>query len=301
MKTEVRQFHVSGGKRLAGFWRQPDNPDSSTRTVVHCPGWSGTADSPRYTAWHEVLTAAGFAVFAFDFAGRGVSSGVAPDLSLEAQISALEDAAHFVADFPEAAGRGIGLLGSGATGGSHVIRAATQLRMVDAVVSQFPIASGGEWIGSMLSAGQQEQLEIVMRQDRSRRAAGGPGSAIDFAGLRKGASPAAVDLPDPGDPPPGVISLELLESLLSYSPIDSAHRVLAPVLLISVKEDYVTPVRHVQQYWTELTSQRRLVLQQNVQHYEAYDKNAAMLASEMVSWFDRHVDVPAIVVDAPSD
>lgn len=287
MKTETKEFFTDGQKMVTGYWRTPAAGDPPYRTIVHCPGWSGTANSSRSAKWHSKLTGAGFAIFAFDYCGRGASSKEKPDATLNDQMAALVAALNFTLTLPGVSGRGLGILGSGATGGGHAIKAAADMPVVDAVVSQFPIASGRAWLESLLSATQWEQLTEMLIQDRSERLRGRVGHEIDFAGLRRGDPLAVSKRAD--DRAPDSVPLEMLESLLNYYPIDCAYRVHTPSLLISVHDDSVTPRAHARELYDRLAGPRRLIVQRHVGHYDSYEKNAELIIGEMINWFETHL------------
>src|ERR671933_7695 len=111
MRTEQVEF-FSDGVRLRGLLRLPDSPPAEPLPgLVQGPGWLGLADSQSYVPWHEGLTAAGYAVLAFDYRGFGASEGergwVRPDWQLQDILNAIT----YLATRPEVDGRRLGTYG----------------------------------------------------------------------------------------------------------------------------------------------------------------------------------------------
>lgn len=282
LDSAERRLILQGDTWSIGFWREPPRRIPKG-VVIHCPGWSGIADSPRYLRWHEALLAAGFAVFAFDFPGRGRSDDAPPVTTIELQQEALLAAISTVR-YESGFDAAVGLFGSGATGGSLVLDAAASVPEVAAVVSQFPIARGSDWIGHLLSASQRGSLEGIIEQDRSRRVMGNPGAFIDFAAGRAGRA-----FQISNDARAGWIPIELVESVLQYDPLARAGGVHAPVLFLAVSDDQITPESQARSLASALGGAHRFVLQRDVSHYEVYTAKADAIEREMVSWFTQYL------------
>lgn len=289
MHTEELEFRGPGGRAVGALWHKPTQarPTDAARVIVHCPGWSGTAGSRRYADWHRFLTDAGMSVIAFDFPGRGASVGSLALMDMAGHLNVLQAAIRLSVDvLGESMRGGVGLLGSGATGGSLVLEAAAESPTVDAVVAQFPIATGRSWLNHLLSSEQRSALERVIVEEWQLSRSGEEPRWLDFDAIRHGAKLE----PQAADPQrAGLVPVSLVESLLAYWPVDHAERISCPVLLLSVEDDRIVPESGARSWVERLAGPRRLVMQRHVEHYESYERGAARLRTEMTTWFGKYV------------
>ncbi len=124
MREERVEF-ISDGNRLRGILRLPDAQATEPLPVlVQGPGWLGLADAKTYVPWHQGLTAAGYAVFAFDYRGFGNSEGERGWVRPEWQLADILNAVTYVETREELDSRRIGTYGVGGTGGGNAIVAA---------------------------------------------------------------------------------------------------------------------------------------------------------------------------------
>lgn len=227
------------------------------------------------------------AVLAFDYSGRGAAASGPPTRTVRAQLDQIHGALCLARQLPGVDPNRVGLLGSGGTGGGHVLVAAAEDSRVRAVVSQFPIVGGRAWLRSLLSATTWRELIEAVENDHRERLRGGPGTDIDLDALwRPGRARAA-------------IPLEYVASLLSYHPIDTVHRVRAAVLVIAVEDDEITPTEHAERVFARLRGPKRLLIQRDVDHHESYERNADIIDGAIASWFQEHL-VPRRTVQTDS-
>jgi dipeptidyl aminopeptidase/acylaminoacyl peptidase len=142
MQTIPVEF-FSDGIKLRGFLRLPDVlPEEPLPGLVHGPGWLGMAEAQSYVSWHEGLTAAGYAVLAFDYRGFGRSDGergwVKPDWQLDDWLNAVT----YLETRPEVNRYRLGSFGIGGTGGGNAIYSAAVDSRIRAVVAQSVVADG---------------------------------------------------------------------------------------------------------------------------------------------------------------
>ena len=179
MKTENVSWY-SDGDRISGLLRLPDDAVGPLRAIVQGPGWMGLADAALYVRYHEALTAAGFAVLIFDYRGFGDSAGDRTVLSPRRQLEDLMSAVTYLESRPDIARDSIGAFGSGGTGGGNAIMLAASDPRVRAVVSQLPVADGGDWLHRMRSEHEWLAFLEEIRADRAERAAtGGSGRLVN--------------------------------------------------------------------------------------------------------------------------
>src|SRR5919199_5991225 len=165
MREEKIEF-FSESVKLRGLLRLPDDLQPPVPGIVHGPGWLGLAGAKTYEPWHQGLTAAGYAVLAFDYRGFGDSDGergwVKPDWQLADILAALT----YLETRPEVDARRLGTYGIGGTGGGNAIVAAAVDERVRCVAAQSVVADGRDWLHRM-----RREYEWV---DYLRRGEGGP-------------------------------------------------------------------------------------------------------------------------------
>jgi hypothetical protein len=293
LRTETVNFY-SGGARLEGLWRVPESGATGgpLPVVVQGPGWLGLKDSRLYVRYHEALAEAGFAVLVFDYRGCGGSEGDRTVLSPAAQLDDLVAAVSYISGREDVDPDRIGAFGTGGTGGGNAVLLARRDKRVRAAVSQVPVADGEDWLHRMRS--EEEWLRFLqdLEADRRLRAATGRGRLVDprieimVATAERAASGAKADVDSKA---PQRVSLETADEILDYRPVDAAHGLTTPLLVIGVEGDAVTPTDHAIRLYDVAAGPRQLIIQRKTTHYAAYDRYWSSVTPEIVGWFQRHL------------
>src|SRR6478609_7343846 len=181
MQTERVEF-FSEGARLRGLLRLPDTPGPTAEpraAIVQGPGWLGLAEAKTYLPWHEGLTAAGYAVLAFDYRGFGDSEGERGWVRPEWQLEDILNAVNYLETRPDVNPRRLGTFGIGGTGGSNALMAAAVDGRIRCVVAQSVVADGTDWLRRMRR--EYEWVETLRRveADRRRWATEGTGEKVN--------------------------------------------------------------------------------------------------------------------------
>ncbi|HUQ42768.1 MAG TPA: hypothetical protein VM052_09715, partial [Candidatus Limnocylindrales bacterium] len=79
------------------------------------------------------------------------------------------------------------------------------------------------------------------------------------------------------------IPLAAAQGILEYRPIDAAPRVRG-LMVIAVADDAVTPTDHAERLYEAAADPKKLVVQRNTTHYEAYKQYAGEVIPMMVEW-----------------
>lgn len=293
MQTHEVEF-FSEGVRLRGLLRLPDTlPSEPLPALVHGPGWLGLAQARSYVPWHEGLTAAGYAVLAFDYRGFGRSEGergwVRPDWQLEDILNAVT----YLETRPEINPRRIGAFGIGGTGGGNAIIAAAVDSRIRAVAVQSVVADGADWLHRMRREYEWVEYLQRLRADRRRWVTEGVGEKVDPRQDLMVETPERRQVGHKRDVD-GLIAPEFYlrsaDFLLRYRPIDYVHRIAPRALLITaVEDDVVTPEDHAIALYQRAGPPKKLIRQTETTHYRSYTENYAAILPQIVAWFDRYL------------
>ncbi|NUR89972.1 MAG: alpha/beta fold hydrolase [Nonomuraea sp.] len=297
MRTEEVGWY-SDGDRISALWRTPDEGAGPYRAIVQGPGWLGLKDAKLYVRYHEALTAAGFAVLVFDYRGFGGSEGDRSVLSPARQLQDLRSAVTYLAAREDVVADGIGVFGSGGTGGGNAVLLAAADPRVRAAVSQLPVADGADWLHRMRS--EYEWLEFLesVAADRRERVLTGKGRLVHpreeimvpTAERRATTVKADVD----SRIPTAVAFAPAVEEILNYRP--AGAEIDTPLLVIGVEGDATTPTDHAEQVFAAARGPRELIMQRHTTHYAAYDKYWSQVTPRIVEWFDTHLGPAELVV-----
>jgi len=130
VKFKKLEFTNQAGQQLGGRLDLPPSGDPVAYALfAHC--FTCTKDSKAAAYISRALTAAGIAVFRFDFTGLGESAGDFADTTFSSNVADLLAAAEFM----QAAYAGPRLLVGHSLGGTAVLRAAAQIGSARAVVT----------------------------------------------------------------------------------------------------------------------------------------------------------------------
>ena len=282
----------SDGTRLAGdvFYPKATAEGETLPTIVLCHGWGGTKShlnrgiAPRFAA-------AGYLVLVFDYRGWGESDArlvvrgtmPAPDedgyVTVKAQairqlvdpLDQQEDidaAITFVEGEPQADPSRIGIWGS-SFGGGHVIWRAAHDRRVKAVAAQ---------VGAM---------------DQRSGLVSAPGGLEGFhhTAIQRARGEVA-PVPVGGPQPEGLTGSPYYERFAKFSPVEHAHRITAPTIIIDATQEHYFDIREHGQRVAQILSGRVPVEYHawEMGHYDIYsgDWLDKAMAAE-IDFFDRHL------------
>jgi uncharacterized protein len=290
VRTETVTF-FSGGVELPGLWRTPEHLEGRLRAVVQGPGWFGAKEAALYEPYHEALTAAGIGVLVIDHGGFAPSDP--PErISLSRQVGELRDALTYLTTRDDVEPMALGVLGNGATGGGNAVLVAAADDRVRAVVTQFPIADGARWLRGMRSDAQWAAFLEELAADRVERVGGGRGRLVDPLNEITVPSPerrrSGVKA-DIADRVPRRAALALADEVLTYRPLSAASDVHAPMLVIAVEGDVVTPESHAIDIYEAARCTKALLMQHGTTHYASYTTNGDLVREHIVHWFDEHL------------
>lgn len=302
MKTKSATFY-SGGCRLSALFRAPDNHDGALRTVVQGPGWLGLKDAKLYVRYHEALTDAGIAVLTFDYRGFGDSEGPRERLSPVEQLEDLINAVTYLQTRDDVDSDRIGAFGTGGTGGGNAILLAAHDRRVRAVVSQVPVADGEDWLHRMRQEHEWLAYLEMLAHDRRERVLTGRGRLVHPREEIMIPTPerrATTVKKDVDDRVPTAVSLQAVDEILAYKPVEAARGLTTPCMVIGVENDATTPTDHAEALYAALQGPRQLVMQRHTSHYAAYEKYWDTVTPLIVDWFQQHLDNGSVVVRSDS-
>jgi putative redox protein len=129
MRSERFEFEGAQGQRLSGRLDLPEQTPRAFALFAHC--FTCTKSSVAAVRVARALSAKGFGVLRFDFAGLGESGGDFADSTFSGSVGDLVAAAHAMA----VRGAAPGLLIGHSLGGAAVLAAASRLPEVRAVVT----------------------------------------------------------------------------------------------------------------------------------------------------------------------
>jgi hypothetical protein len=298
MRSEDVAFY-SEGARLSGTWRSPDGYDGRLPAIIQGPGWLGLKDAKLYVRYHEALTAAGYGVLVFDYRGFGGSEGDSSRLSFAGQLTDLVNGVSYLTSRDDVDADAIGAFGSGGTGGGNAVLLAARDPRIRAAVSQLPVADGTDWLHRMRSESEWLDFLAGLDADRRLRAASGAGRLVHPREEIMVPTPerrATKVKGDVDDRIPTAISLAAADEILAYKPLEAAHGLRTPLMVIGVEGDATTPTDHAEAIYTAAAGPRALIMQRHTTHYAAYDQYWETVTPRIVAWFDKHVRNGSVVV-----
>jgi hypothetical protein len=288
MQEKKVEFY-SEGVKIAGILRSPDSASSPRPAIVQGPGWLGLKDAKLYLPYHEALTSAGFHVLIFDYRGFGDSEGDRGQLMPEMQLQDLINAVTYLETLPDVDAQNIGAFGSGGTGGGNSILLGAVDKRVKCVVSQVPVSDGSDWLHRMRQEHEWVAFLKLLSDDRKLRVATGRGALVHPREEIMVATPERKLTNVKGDVDdkiPTQVPLACAEAILRYKPIDVVALLApTPLLIIGVEDDAVTPTDHAIDLYEAAGTPKKLIMQRDTTHYEAYKQFGDIVIPQIVEWF----------------
>jgi pimeloyl-ACP methyl ester carboxylesterase len=290
MATDVS--FASNGNRIAAHLYLPGHVPGPHPAIVCCHGFTGVKER-FYPKFGATMTAAGFAVLAFDYQCRGESEGLPRgDLDPMAFVENARDAISFVRSCAWAKPGAVGLFGV-SFGGAIALQTAAVDRRVGATIVAGPVSDAGRWLRGLRHPHDWEALLRRIDADRERRFAGertqdvpvyelmvpDPESAAHFKEITTSEAPRMSM----------VTNLHSAERLLHFSPerwVDT----ISPraVMVIAAPTDTIVPTDEALAAFNRCGPPKELVLlPPDVSHWAIYEH--PLVAEKATKWYRQHL------------
>lgn len=296
--------YYSDGELVRANWRTPDETNGPVPAIIQGPGWMGLKDAAAYTRYHEALTAAGYGVLCIDYRGYGESEGERGQLSANGQLEDLINGISYLTTRDDVETEAIGAFATGGTGGGNVVMLAAYDERVRAVVSQFPVADGEDWLHRMRPEHEWLAYTARLAEDRKRRVLTGVSESIhprEDIMVQTPERKASNFKKDVDVKIEMSVPMSAVDGILRYKPVDAARGMTTPLMLIAVETDATTPVDHAESIYDVVAGPKKLLVQRHTTHYAAYDQYFDRVMPEIVAWFDAHLTGPGDIVVRSSD
>lgn len=303
MRNELVEYY-SDGELVRANWRLPDETSGPVPAIIQGPGWMGFKDAAVYDRYHEAFTKAGYGVLCIDYRGYGDSEGERGQLSAHGQLEDLTNGVTYLTTRDDVLAETIGAFGTGGTGGGNVVLLAAVDRRVRAVVSQFPVADGEDWLRRMRPEHEWIAYKHALEVDRRERVLTGASRPLhprEEIMVQTPARRASTFKADVADKVPPTVPTSAVDGILRYRPVDAARGMTTPLMLIGVEDDATTPLHHAEALYEAVRGPRKLVVQRHTSHYTAYDQYADQVIPQIVDWFRSYLHGPGdiVVVEDP--
>lgn len=298
MRTDEVEYH-SEGELVRANWRTPDDVAGPVAAIIQGPGWLGLKDAQVYDRYHEAFTAAGYGVLCIDYRGFGASEGERGQLSAAGQLEDLINGVTYLTTREDVDVEAIGAFGTGGTGGGNVVLLGAHDERVRALVSQFPVADGEDWLHRMRPEHEWLMYRTMLAEDRKQRVRTGksrplhPREEIMVQTPERRASSFKADV---DSRVPTQVPASAVDGILRYRPVEAARGMTTPLMLIGVEDDATTPVDHAEAIYDVVRGPRRLLVQRHTTHYAAYDQYADRVIPEIIDWWQAHLRGPGDIV-----
>ena len=292
MKQEAVYFYSEGSK-LHGLLRLPDKGDGPFPGIVQGPGWLGLHDAKLYERYHRSFTDAGYAVLVFDYRGFGESEGEKGLIYPLWQADDIRNAITYMQTRAAVDPNRIGLFGSGGTGGALPIYVAAVDQRVKCVVSNYGFASGKDWLRSMRREYEWIAFQQRLDADRKKRVLEGKGEIVspreDLMVVTPERMQTAVKK-DVDSRIPEHVPLRCAEAIMEFTP-ENYVAAIAPraVLFIATEGDAVTPEDQTFRMYEKAGQPKKLILQKETSHYNAYDQYFNLVTPQIIDWYNRYL------------
>lgn len=292
VQTRVVSFYASPGYRLEGILYEPPG-GAHGGGVVLAQGFGGFKEgTPPELA--KLLARRGYVVLTIDYRGFGESEGPRGRLDPFGQVQDLRDAITWLGLLDQVDETRISLYGT-SFGGALVTYTAAVDERVRAVVATVPVTQGELWLRSLRRHWEFEALLDEVDADRRTRLDTGTSRLVDKYHIM---------VPDPGTTAyyeevvrrnPSLahaqITLESVERIMEFRPVDVAHRIAPrPLLVIAAERDVLVPPSQALALYEQALDPKRLVTIPDMNHFTVYKEGVREQVMGMAAdWFDTHV------------
>lgn len=289
----------SDNVRLTAQWfYAAENQGKKLPTVILAQDWGGTAASLREDAVD--LARAGYLVMLFDYRGWGESDGrvmltgqrpaaggafTAEVRELRGYIDPWEqsedwaNAISYAVAEPMVDAERIGVRGSGLSGGQVIYVAAHEPR-IKALVSQVSSTDLRPY-----KPYQPNPAQTIADADAA--ASGLATGRQQYPAERARAVGALVGAP-------------VGDKLVRWAPVEQADRVKAPALFVlAEKEELFSNTNNGVLACERVQGPRKMVMIQNITHYDIYGAERARAITAAIDWFDKYLKPPGAPTRAP--
>jgi fermentation-respiration switch protein FrsA (DUF1100 family) len=292
---------TSRGLTCRAWLYLPDDlpPEEKRPVVVMAHGFSGVKEM-FLDKFAERFVGAGLAALVFDFRNLGESEGEPRgQVFPHEQHEDYRNAITWASRQPNIDAERIGVWGTSYSGG-HVLHLGAFDRRIKAVVAQVPAVSvWGQIVRSGGTAALHGLLAIVTA-DRIARYDGGKGGYLKVVGAP--GEPCVLGTPDAyeffqktgTDRAPtwqNAVTLESLERMIEYDPVDAIEIVSpTPLLLIAAEQDSLISIDAVREAFGRAGEPKRLEVLE-CGHFDVYDSEPwfSRAADAATGWFRDHL------------
>ena len=285
----------SEGTRMAGDLYEPKALAAGERrpTIIMSHGWGGTKAGLR--GYASRFATAGYVVLAFDYRGWGESDGrlvvrgemPEPDENGEATLKAqiirnvvdpwdqlldIRHAIDFVLGEEHVDPERLGYWGSSYSG-AHAVWLAAHEGRLRCVVGQVAAADSV----SLAQTSWQDQDIVAKAEEQAIQRARGEIDPVPQGTLKA----------------PNLQGWTLLDKVVTYRPVEDAHRITIPILIIDAENEELFD-RHSAGELTIARARRhgataKYYVVSGITHYEIYRQAVDEAMVQAVEWFDEHL------------
>jgi hypothetical protein len=162
-------------------------------------------------------------------------------------------------------------------------------KRIKCVVSQVPVSDGSDWLHRMRQEHEWVAFLKLLSDDRKLRVVTGSGALVHPREEIMVATPERKLTNVKGDVDdkiPTQVPLACAEAILRYKPIDVVALLApTPLLIIGVEDDAVTPTDHAIDLYEAAGEPKKIIMQRDTTHYEAYKQYGDIVIPQIVEWF----------------
>ncbi len=263
MPTERFTFPGHAGHQLAARLDLPDGPHLATALFAHCFTCSKDITAARRIAAR--LSAMGIAVLRFDFTGLGHSEGEFANTSFTSNVDDLHAACRAL----DARGMPPALLVGHSLGGAAVLRAASEMDQIKAVVTIGAPADPGH-----VTHNFAEALPTILANGQAEVTLGGR---------------------------PFTIGKDFVEDVEMANLTKSLGKLNAALLVMHAPRDTTVGIENAAEIFTAARHPKSFVTLDNADHLMTDAADAEYAADTIATWAGRYIDLtaPATPSDLP--
>lgn len=302
----------SDGYRLEGIVHLPDDyvPGQRRAAVLVCHGRLAIKEwvPPR---WLPYFLEAGYVCLSFDYRNLGRSEGTLGRIIPQEEVRDVQHAVTFLQQQPEVDSDRIGILGWGLGGGVVTMAAAWDERL-RAVVCASGIADGErygrddmlyrDWLSRQQEIAEDRVHRVLTGEskhvERTEFPSGGAWDAgrdnygyqqslIAAVGPERASDPSALGIPTS-------LTMESMEALYAFKPIDEVHRISPrPLLIIHAIDDLHFPYDHMVEMYERAGESTELIGIPDSDHLHWIDSQfpeQKVYVPKVVDWMTEHLD-----------